>query len=91
MDALAADDGTLSGVLAWLSTTTSPTKSCHRADGASQGAADGVPVLLTFQAGDGPKHFTHQWGTDVDIKGWLSVQRTISCVGGKSSEPFLHD
>ncbi|MEV7097935.1 class I SAM-dependent methyltransferase [Amycolatopsis sp. NPDC051045] len=68
MSELAESEGSLSGVIAWLSTIHLPEPQLqevlaefHRV------LIDGAPVLLTFQVGDGVKHFTQQWGSEVDL------------------------
>lgn len=68
MTELAEPAGSLSGVIAWLSTAHLPDQQLpevlaefHRV------LTDGAPVLLTFQVGDGPKQFTHLWDSEVDL------------------------
>ncbi len=68
MSELDAADGSLSGVIAWLSTihlldeqVPAVLAEFHRV------LAVGAPVVLTFQVGDGPKHFTQLWGSELDL------------------------
>ncbi|GAA3590005.1 class I SAM-dependent methyltransferase [Kineosporia mesophila] len=68
MAELSAPGGSLSGVVAWLSTIHFPDdqlpgvlEEFHRV------LAVGAPVLMTFQVGDGPKHFEQLWGGEVDL------------------------
>lgn len=68
MDELRQADRSLSGVLAWLSIIHVPDRELpqvlrefHRV------LVPEAPVLLAFQMGDGSKHLTEQWGTDIDL------------------------
>ncbi|GIF38459.1 class I SAM-dependent DNA methyltransferase [Actinoplanes xinjiangensis] len=68
MTALNHPDAGLSGLNAFYSTIHFPTpelpavyREFHRV------LRPGAPLLLAFQAGDEPKHFTHAWDHDVDL------------------------
>ena len=68
MTRLDEPDGSLAGLNAWLSII-------HVPDGELPGVlaefrrvlAPDAPLMLTFQVGDSPKHFTQAWGHEVDM------------------------
>lgn len=68
MLALDQSDGSLAGLNAWFSIICVPDPELpgvlaefHRV------LAPGAPLMLSFQIGDGPRHFTEGWGRTVDL------------------------
>ncbi|MFG1924627.1 class I SAM-dependent DNA methyltransferase [Cryptosporangium sp. NPDC048952] len=68
MTRLSEPDGSLDGLNAWFSII-------HIPDGDLPNVlaefrrvlAPSAPLMLTFQVGDAPKHFTQAWGHDIDM------------------------
>ena len=68
MTGLEHPDGSLAGVNAWFSTIHVPDEELPGVFAEFRRVlAAGAPLMLAFQVGDAPKHYTEAWGHEVEL------------------------
>ncbi len=85
MAALEQPDSSLSGLVAWFS-------AIHVPDVQLPGVLaefrrvliTGAPLLLAFQVGDGPKHVSRAWGSEIDLTIHRRTPQTVSAMLGEA-------